>query len=57
MNVGTILELDRALSHLQGTARVALRDLTIYPLDPENLKGIRATQHQSEELDLKIVYP
>jgi len=57
MNVGTILELDRALSHMQGPARLALRDLTIYPLDPEVLKGMRATQHKSEEADRKIVWP
>jgi glyoxylase-like metal-dependent hydrolase (beta-lactamase superfamily II) len=57
MSVGTILELDRALSHMQGPARLALRDLTIYPLDPEVLKGMRATQHKSEEADHKIVWP
>ena len=57
MNVGEILELDRALSHMNGPARLALRDLTIYPLDPEVLKSMRATQHKSEEADHKIVYP
>jgi len=57
MDVGTILELDRALSHMNGPARVALRDLTIYPLDPEVLKQMRATQHKSKEADRKIVYP
>jgi hypothetical protein len=29
MSVGHILELDRALSHMTGLARVALRDMTI----------------------------
>ena len=57
MSVGHILELDRALSHMTGPGRLALRDMTIWPLDPEVLKQMRATQHQSEEADRKIVYP
>ena len=57
MSVGDILELDRALWHMQGPSRLALRDMTIWPLDDEVLKEMRAKQHESEEADRRIVYP
>jgi len=57
MSVGHILELDRALAHQDAPARLALRDMTIWPLNPEVLKEMRARQHQSEEEDRKVVYP
>jgi len=57
MSASHIMELDRAFSHMPGPGRLALRDMTIWPLDPEVLKQMRATQHQSEEADRKIVYP
>ena len=43
--------------HTVYPGRLALRDLTIYPLDPEVLKSMRATQHKSEKADHKIVWP
>jgi hydroxyacylglutathione hydrolase len=57
MSAGDILELDRALSHMQGPSRLALRDMTIWPLNDEVLKEMRAKQHESEEADRRIVYP
>jgi hypothetical protein len=57
MSVGDILELDRALLHMQGPARLALRDMTIWPLNDEVLKEMRAKQHETEEADHRIVYP
>jgi hypothetical protein len=57
MSVGDILELDRALSHMNAPERLALRDMTIWLLNDEVLKEMRAKQHESEEADRKIVYP
>ena len=57
LSVGTILELDRALAGLTSPQRIALRDLTIYPLNPQSLSELRATRQQTEEADKARLWP
>jgi hydroxyacylglutathione hydrolase len=57
LSVGHILELDRALSHMQEPKRLALRDMTIWPLDAEALKEMRAQSAASTAEDQKFILP
>jgi hydroxyacylglutathione hydrolase len=57
MSVGHILELDRALSQMQTPKRLALRDLTIWPLDAEALKEMRVQGPISTAEDQKFILP
>lgn len=51
LNVGAILELDRTLSGMQAPARVALRDLTIFPMNQESLAELKATRAKTDAAD------
>lgn len=56
LSVGHILELDRALTGMPASARLALRDMTIYPLDGKSLSSLRSTRKVTEEADRKLVW-
>lgn len=57
LSVGHILELDRALAKLDRPQRLALRDLTIYPIDEQSLAEMKAIRKRTEEADRTIVWP
>lgn len=46
---GQLLELNDALAGLKGPQRVALRDMTIYPLDPAVLEQMQKTRRETED--------
>ena len=56
LNVGSILELDRALQGMTEPGRLALRDMTIYPLDEKSLAELKATRARTEAADRAVVW-
>lgn len=57
LSVGHILELDRALAAMPGPRRLALRDMTVYPLNSESLAELKATRQKTEAADRQRLWP
>ena len=57
LNAGSILELDRALAGMKESGRLALRDMTVFPLDAKSLPELKETRATTEAADRKVVWP
>lgn len=56
LSVGTILELDRALAPMDSPRRLALRDLTIYPMDRKSSEELRNVSRATQDKDKAEVW-
>lgn len=56
LNAGNIIELDKALSGMSQPKRLALRDLTIFPVNREVSAEMREVRKKTTEADMKMVW-
>ncbi len=56
LSVGTILELDRALQTMDSPRRLALRDLTIFPMDRQSTGELRTVSRATQDKDKAEVW-
>lgn len=56
LSVGSILDLDRTLSTMTDSKRVALSEMTIYPLNDQSLPELKRTRRETEDRDKQSVW-